>query len=153
MSIRPPDNPLELGTPVVYHHRACVARVPKRDKSPSVLDKTLFGASERENRWITVGEGRWQYALEEESPVKGMPFNGKRNKTIVCWPEDGEGIIIGLVRKGIGQSVAGHESGYEYPEWEPGYFDAEEWHWLYAVKGRLNGVNYLLVPMWAVQEK
>lgn len=151
MSIRPPDDVFELGTPVVYHHRACEARVPAAKQENWV--RGVLPKEGPSRYWITTGPAKWEYESGAESPVEKMPFNGKRNKTVVCWPCEGSGIVIGLVRKGIGQSHAGYESGYEYPEYEPGYFVAEEWVWLYAIKGWLNGVNYVLAPMWATTKE
>lgn len=81
-----------------------------------------------------------------------VPTDTKINKTVVCWPEEGQGIVIGLIRKGIGTSYEGYESGYE-TEWEPGTFSAREWVWLYAVKGWINGTNYYYAPMWAVAKQ
>lgn len=148
MSIRPPDDHLELGACVRWHHRAGVAR--KLEQKPEYL----LGDNDW-SPWILTreagGSDADRHGLGNVSPLKGMTLTDSSiNKTVVCWPEEGGGIVIGLVRKGIGVSVRGYESGYETPEWNPGYFDAREWIWLYAVKGWINGTNCYYVPTWAV---
>ena len=151
MSIRPPDDHLELGAYVRWHHRAGVARKLEQ-KRPD-----MFASDGWWSPWILTreagGSDADRYGLGNAvSPLKGMALTDSSiNKTVVCWPEEGGGIVIGLVRKGIGVSVRGYESGYyETPEWNPGYFNAREWIWLYAVKGWISGTNYYYVPTWAV---
>lgn len=148
-SISPPKDHLELGDRIRYHHRACVARIPKsRHTGSGVFDLPPIPAE-------------WN-AIEQEGGAP--PFTGfgtsnfpgiiadrtKRNKTIMVWPEEGEGYIIALIRRGIGKSHEGYTSGYEYPEYEPGYFEAQEWHWLYVVKQTLLRMGFIYVPMWGV---
>lgn len=119
----------------------------------------FFDDSEWWTPWILTreagGSDMDRYGLGNEepvSPLKGMTLTDPAiNKTVVCWPEEGRGIVVGLVRKGIGVSVRGYESGYETPEWNPGYFAAKDWVWLYAVKGWINGTNFYYAPMWAVR--
>lgn len=150
-SIAPPKEHLGLGDRVRYHHRAAVARLPERQHAAR---NDIFSLSEELHRWDIVGkEGGRPAGL---SPIIGwlerMPRSGRLNKTIVVWPAEGEGVIFGLIRRGIGRSHAGYESGYEYPEWNPGYFEADEWHWLYAVKTTLSGLKVIYVPLWAAQK-
>ena len=80
--------------------------------------------------------------------------NPRINKTLAIWPEESSGVVVGLVRKGIGESVS-HGSYFngETTEFEPGYFAAEEWAWLYVIKHSLSGPddNLVFVPMNAVE--
>ena len=144
--IAPPREHLELGDRVRFHHRAAVARLPDKLPADGVFgeDKTLYA-------WDVVAKegGRPERAFEETHWLQRMPRNGKLNKTIVVWPQEGEGCVCGLIRRGIGRSVRGYESGYEYPDWNPGYFVAVEWHWLYVVKCSLQQKDGLYVPLWA----
>jgi hypothetical protein len=144
--IAPPREHLELGDRVRFHHRAAVARLP--DKLPP---DPLFGADRTMYAWDVVAKegGRPERAFEETHWLQRMPRNSRVNKTIICWPDEGEGVIVGMIRRGIGRSVRGYESGYEYPEWNPGYFDAREWHWLYVVKAGLTQRDPFYVPLWA----
>lgn len=77
-----------------------------------------------------------------------FPVRNGVNKTIFVWPEGGTGIIVGLIRREIGESVRGYTDSYN-GEYEPGYFCTKSRHWLYVVKTTLSGTNTILVPMWA----
>lgn len=157
MSISPPSEHLDLGQRVRYHHRACVARAKRQDYATHAY-------------WIACGEGRhgWDNRLHPRGKCDYLSFDPFRpglldhprnppvprfgvNKTIMIWPEEGEGIIIGLVRRGIGESVpASGGDGLFNDSWEPGYFTPYQWVWLYAIKTHLNGLDMVLAPMCAV---
>jgi hypothetical protein len=133
-----PKEHLELGARVRFHHRACVARVRKKEYGDPF-----------EPCWEVIRmEGGGPDPLLEGNWVEKLP-TGRRNKTIIVWPAEGEGIVIGLIRRGIGNSHAGYTSGYEYPEYEPGWFTAHEWHWLYEVKTSLRQKDKVYAPLWA----
>lgn len=144
--IAPPADHFELGDRVRYHHRCCEARyVQVRE-----------GAHDSDRFWNAVGIGKkglpWPDWFED-SPFDKLPKDGKLNKTIVVWPEEGEGVLVAMLRRGIGVSNPGYQTyDFEYgPDYEQGWFDTKEWHWLYAVKHSLNGMNVVLVPMWATE--
>lgn len=74
------------------------------------------------------------------------------NKAVFVWDEEGSGIIIGLVKRMIGESVAGSRStSYFGEDYEPGYFVQKDEQWLYAVKSTLEGTDYQLVPIESVR--
>jgi hypothetical protein len=150
-SIAPPREHLELGDRIRYHHRAAVARLP--EKLPG-MGTGVFASPAQEFEWDIVSKegGSPRVAFEEIDWLKRMPRNGKLNKTIVVWPEEGKGFVFGLIRRGVGRSHRGYESGYEYPEWNPGGFSVSEWHWLYAVKTSLSGLSVIYVPLWAARK-
>lgn len=119
-----PDTRLELLTPglgdhVRFHHRACVARWQR-------------------SYW-TLHEGS-----ESFTPVPGPPA-GRVNKTLILWPEEGDGIVIGLVRRAIGIS----HYGSSYSD-DPGGFTALGMYDLFQVKRFLKDKRHMLVPVWAI---
>lgn len=137
--IAPPRTHHELGDRVRYHHCACAARLIKTE-----------GIERRS--WKAVGPGRSDWFGRDffseswVSPTEGISTAGGKNKTVVVWPEEGSGIIIAMIRRGIGESVRGYGS---YEDYEPGYFVADEWVWLYAVKAHLSSLDFVLTPIWA----
>lgn len=157
--IAPPTEHFELGDWIRYHHRAAVARLPEKETLPA-MGSGIFasGSSELARYWDIVNkeggrpEGSPGHMFGAALWLEKMPRTGRINKTIVVWPAEGEGVVFALIRRGIGRSVRGYESGYEYPEWNPGWFEADEWHWLYAVKTTLSGLNVIYVPLWAAQK-
>lgn len=147
---------LPLGQFVHWTHRAVVVRwIPK------------------DNVWIVVEgfqPGGWRpsillpdqehidYGLGED-PLGDIVFRldkpewNEPNQTILVWPEESCGHIIGLVQKGIGVSskaIPSSSNWTGYDEGEPG-FDASGFMNLYAVKYELQGVHYMLCPWWAVR--
>ena len=141
--IAPPREHLELGDHVSYHHRACAARRVKQE----YVDQPY---------WVAVGPGRnnWWGGWNEENldPLRGISTAGSRNKTVIVWHEEGSGVLIGMIRRGIGQSVR-TTTGFngESYEQEPGYFGAEAWVWLYAIKHSLSSLDFVLAPIWATR--
>jgi hypothetical protein len=143
--IKPPPEHFRLGAKVKYHHRACVARLPK----------PKYGVVGSE----PINDPHWECISQEggcppsfgfdESFIGSVRKNTGINKTIMVWPAEGEAVVIGLIRRGIGLSVEGYTSGYEYPEYEPGYFEAKEWHWLYQAKDNIFSKLIMYIPMWA----
>lgn len=154
-----PKETLRLGQRVRYHHLACEMRLPKPNLEVGVfLNRSREEKAQRE--WVPTGarQGfrlpRWNdpfaFPMDDDGHT---PFQAPgRNKTVAVWPEEGKGVVVSLVRKGIGESVSGYESGWETPEWEPGYFVSKEWVWLYVIKPSMVGMeDFLLAPMDAVE--
>jgi len=80
------------------------------------------------------------------------PEFSAKNKTVIVWPDEGEGLLFGLVRRGVGRSMSqsgGYDSWTGEYDYDPGGFAAEGFVALYAIKTSLSGVDYLLVPHWA----
>lgn len=155
--IAPPREHLELGDRVAYHHRACVLRIPRPDYGKLWVKKPVTP------RWAAVGVGkfdRFTHMLRPSSegpfgegdPLDLLPTGKGINKTIYVWPEEGEGCLIGMVRRGIGHSV-GPSGGGNFEDYEPGWFETREWHWLYVIKLGLAGIEktMVLTPMWATR--
>ena len=146
--IAPPVEHFELGDRVEYHHRACVARIANNEH---ILGIGRFPSNPAS--WHFVREGSpgipW---FEGKDPLNIRADRNVRNKTIIIWPEDGGGVVIGLVRREIGLSVSPSSyntlDGYDH---DPGYFAVEERHWLYAIKQSISGVDFVLAPMWATK--
>ena len=147
--IAPPREHLELGDHVRYHHRACVARLKRPEHGPPF--------------WLPCGEGRpdlplnWMFGPDGFTTGPdpfGVRVDHDVNKTIICWPQEGGGMIVGMVRRGIGISVKASSyntmDGWDH---DPGYFDTKEWHWLYAIKSHLSGLAVVLAPMWATTKE
>lgn len=131
---------IALGTHVVYHHRAAVARYRNDRTNPhwelteglpdDGLDlETFIHRSAMFEKFPEQKRGRYQI-----------------NKTVMVWPETGSGVLIGKIRKQRGTSHRGHGS---YEDYEPGYFDPIETFSLYVVKWELAGMKYIYTPMWA----
>lgn len=144
---------LPLGTRVSYHHRAAVARY-----KPHPWRNSYKHVDDRPKGWILVGI-RWgdlQPGFTMDS-LKDMFFDWPRsrgeyyenNKTVMVWPEDGFGTIMGIVRKGIGKSERGRSS---MGEWEPGFFIVDMYVDLYALKLGYEGTDFILCPLWSVKE-
>jgi hypothetical protein len=159
MTIAPPREHLELGAKIRFHHRVAVARWQTgKKKNSSGLWENSYPNYTPEPYWrLFEGARRNAYIgfewKSEADLAEGMPYNGRRNKTLFMWPEEGEGVVIGLVRRGIGESVPNSTSfNGETTEYDAGYFAEEAWVWLYVVKRYLAGTDYILVPMDAVKE-
>lgn len=137
---------IALGTPVVYHHRAAVARYTKRVYEGQERYWCLREGANPKAMRIDLGM-IYETDMFEKWPMQGREQN-PINKTIMVWPEEGSGVVTGLVRrmKGISQSGYGYRDDYE-----PGYFEAKEGFDLYVIRHELKGQAYILVPMWAVQ--
>jgi outer membrane receptor for monomeric catechols len=158
LGIAPPREHLELGARIRYHHRCAVARWQTgKKRNSSGIFENVFGGSYTPHWRLFGGANKNAPIMDgwstEANLADGMTYNGRRNKTIFMWPEEGEGVVIGLIRRGIGESVSPTTSfNGETTEYEEGYFAEEFWIWLYAVKTRLEGTDYILVPMDAVEE-
>lgn len=157
-----PQEKFKLGERVRYHHRACEMRLPKpQRKSGDPFD----AASPFISEWISCGPGRADHVFTYQDRLALYPDDllGDRfvfrapagvNKSIAIWPEEGEGILISLVRRGIGKSVptTSSHSLDSYDDIDPGYFAAAEWVWFYVVKFGMSGLDDLaLVPMGALE--
>lgn len=156
----PHEAELPLGTRVAYTHRAAVARWRTgRDRFEQSEWLLTEGVTPR-GGWrpsFTPAEEPERFSIEfgfVADPFYTRPIEGV-NKTVFCWPEDGEGLLIGLVRRGVGSSYAASRShgGFlgDYDDFEPGGFHAHLFVPLYAVKHELNGVDYTLHPTFATQ--
>ena len=158
MSIAPPREHLGLGQRIRYHHRCAVARWQTgKKKNSSGLWVDVYPNYTSEPHWRLFEGASKSYIMDgwktEHDLAEEMPYNGRRNKTLFLWPEDGEGVVIGLVRRGIGTSVPNSTSfNGETTEYDQGYFVEEAWVWLYVVKRWLAGTDYILVPMDAAKE-
>lgn len=143
-----------LGARVQYHHRAAVARWMTKD----------FAAGSGEGRWGLFEGARKGIRLDlgghevdlfaKLGPIRRNGLSDTLvNKTIMVWPEEGVGVVIGKVRRQRGTS---HRSSYTSgaggfePDYDPGYFDATDSFELYAIRHDLAGLSYILVPTWAV---
>lgn len=159
LGIAPPREHLELGARIRYHHRCAVARWQTgKKRNSSNLFEDVYPRGCFEPHWrLFEGASKHSYIMDgwltEQSLAEKMPYNKRRNKTLFMWPEEGEGIVIGLLRRGIGESVSPTTSfNGETTEYDEGYFAQEFWVWVYAVKRHLEGTNYILVPMDAAEE-
>lgn len=153
---------LMLGTPVVYTHRAAIARLHTRNKF------LLEGGIEPERYWelhegarkgaklpdltheISMFDG-WKPVIMHQRNYRGRASKTSEavNKTIMVWPEEGSGIVTGLVRRGIGRSESGYQSDLD-GEWSEGYFSGMVWVELYTVRSELKGQDYILIPQFAI---
>lgn len=159
---------IALGSHVTFTHRAGVARrTPNR--SPANVDwhpwelrqpkinVTVSGETLKVMTCVTpivfveleelVGlesNKRRRYPVSEESWAK-------RNKTILQWPHEGAGVVVGQVRKqyGISQEGSSHVSMYGEGEWDPGYFTTFGQVSLFVVKTELRGPE-IYVPEHAI---
>jgi len=143
---------IALGTPVTYHHRAAVARWVKDDYSGKKIWRLLEGVGSSEYGWPGVPVMGLLRDLFLKWPEIKADFsygakNQMLNKTIMVWPEEGSGVVIGRVRRGRGVSERSYGNGEDH---EQGYFNATSWFNLFAVKHDLGGMDYVLVPEWAV---
>lgn len=138
--IAAPREHLELGDRVAYHHRACAAR-------------RMTAEYTRIPYWVPVGPGRGEWHLgfsDDRDPLEGISTAGGKNKTVIVWPEEGSGVLIAMIRRGIGESVRATTSfNGESHEYDQGYFVADKWVWLYAVKPTLSSLDFVLTPIWA----
>src|SRR4051812_46458531 len=131
---------IALGTRVAYHHRAAVARYRTKHRG----------------RWeLTEGIRKGEAGLTEGEPFvylavgfadyrrpPGFAARGGINKTVMVWPEEGSAVVVGLVRRGRGESHApsGGANPYGDDDWEPGWFEAESYFDLYALRHELKGI-------------
>lgn len=135
---------VSLGSRVEYHHRAAVAR---------------YRTSHNFRRWVlTEGARKNYYSLEtfehepdmfNDWPEQTRPRGfGTINKTVMVWPEEGSGIVIGRVKRQKGIS---HASSGGYEDFESGYFDPMESFTLYLVRHELDEKEPIMVPEWAIK--
>lgn len=96
-------------------------------------------------------ENHLRYAFGKYPQAKGR-HGTKLNKTVMVWPYDSFGWVIGMVRRAIGISHGGSWSGYYEREYEPGYLDLEMYVDLYVIKQYYDGVEYIYCPVWAVSK-
>lgn len=148
---------LDLGARVSWTHRAAVARWVTAE---AALVRPGRGAW-RLTEGLARGEPYPPIGVPEEEEAiyrftEDAPFyerrRGSANKTVIVWPEEGEGVLIGLVRRGLGESSPSSGGGSMFEDFEPGFFTAAAFLHLYAVKQTLTGTSYLLCPWWAVTE-
>lgn len=144
-----PADFLDIGTRVRYSHRAAVIR--HFDPHGWVLTEGRYWHDWRPP--ISRQEVKDEFGIFEHDPWYTRPRQpGQPNKSLLVWPEEGEAVLIGFVRRGIGRSTppSGYTSTFE-DSYEPGYFQAERFVPLYAIKPTLQGVAYMLAPTWAVR--
>jgi hypothetical protein len=158
---------LPIGTEVAFNHRAGVARF-KTKANP------VKGEEKKQGWVITDGvngneliqmtenpfdldkfscwDNRIKYAFFDWPQAK-MDARSKYNKTVLVWPVNGRGYVIGKVRKSVGASTRSHYSSggyYSESEFEPGYHSSDMYVDLYVIKTSYNGTDYILCPIWAV---
>jgi len=170
---------LPFGTRVHFTHRAGVARYKKlyedgyKDDPSSIKGLTknsIFGNSEEFRAplgWKII-DGLYpreeygemlhtELARERFAKYPRAKFGAGQitNKTVMVWPEDSFGWIIGKVRKAIGASSPGYYSagfgGFE-SDYDPGYLVVDMYVDLYVVKQMYDGTQYVYCPMWAVNK-
>lgn len=111
-----------------------------------VPDDPLFGGTGIGDYY----ENHIRYAFAKLPQAKSR-FGFKLNKTVMVWPCDSFGWVIGMVRRAIGVShKGGYSGGYYEREYEPGYLDVEMYVDLYVIKTYYEGVEYIYCPVWAV---
>jgi len=157
-TIAPPRETFDLGQWITFHHRCGVARYLHIDKERKHLGCEWViteGCYKQEYADWTVEDteaGLWLHRPQLRWAFNKMPVRKGVNKTIMVWPREGEGVVVGLVRREIGESVRGYTDSFS-GEYEPGYFCTNSRHWLYVVKQYLSGKDTILVPMWAASER
>lgn len=153
----PLDDRFELGDRIRFSHRAAVVRWRKNDYGDGGMWLVTEGLPKRaawrppidpDPETPKVGFG----LLSEPDDWYSRPRADGTNKSILVWPETGEGLVFGLVRRGFGESVPARGSTTWFEDnYEPGYFATDGFAWLYAVKSELDGLDYALVPPWAAE--
>jgi hypothetical protein len=163
----------EMGVDIRYHHRAGVARYKKlfegidevgwkitqgvrsgeKDFMPdegNPDDPFMLEVPNVSVEVLRTGVAYWhkRYMFAKFPQARGRWYT--LNKTVMVWPEEGQGTVIGYLRKGIGQSSPGYTSGYEHPEYEQGYFAVDMYVDLYVVKTEFYGTDWILCPIWGV---
>lgn len=114
----------ELGTRIIFIRRSGVFR--KSKNAWSIVEPDVVKAS-------NVGTVD---ILEAQ--------DGKINKSVGDWHAPGSGMIIGWIKRGIGESVS-HSGPDINGEYDEGYFSPKDWVWLYVVKQQLNGMKIVYV--------
>ena len=121
----------------------------------------LAGPWQTERQWAPTGVGKAEprYANPDIFDALSLLMTWFHapagvNKTIAVWPEQGSGVVIALIRKGIGLSRSGSTDSWS-GEWEAGFFEASQWVWLYVVKHSMAGLlnDLTLVPMDAIEKE
>lgn len=150
----------ELGTKVSYHHRAGVARYKRLHKDLEPRGWVIVqGVNSREiqpmeaNGDIPFYDGfSWNHMrhIFFDWPRARMSY-GQYNKTVMVWPDEGQGYVIGKIRRSIGVSSSGYRDNFS-GEFEPGYHSTDMYVDLYVIKTQYDGTDYILCPLWAVQE-
>lgn len=167
---------LEIGTRIHYHHRAGIARLltlyPNQHRNYYSDEKIRWGWKIVEGTLVYNGRQPETVPMEDKNgklidgwnfnPVREMFFDWPQahfskwgykqcqyNKTVMVWPNDGFGWIMGIMRKSIGVSSRSYGHGEDY---EQGYHDTDMYVDLYVVKPWYEGAQYVLCPLWAVQE-
>lgn len=156
----PRGSELPLGAHVRYSHRAAVARWRPEPYMPGGGSWWLTEGVDKRSGWRPVLSAPTGDRVEDDLAFgftidpwyhRG-PGALDPNKTVVVWPEEGEAILFGLVRRGIGRSYSatGRSSSFE-DNFDPGGFGAQAFLPLYALKHELSGVGYILTPTWATE--
>lgn len=163
LSTLPMDRMFSMGECVTYHHRAGVARYKKVHKDlPDVGWKITQGALSGEKDVLDPHDEMvpkinvyfWNHRRYSffNYPQRRFGYHGLINKTVMVWPEDGAGWVVGLIRKAIGVSQRTTRSSY-HNEIDQGYFAVEMYVDLYVVKTQYQGTDTILCPIWAVKRR
>jgi len=156
---------IALGTHVTYTHRAAVARRSRAsEKSPwsdwrlTEPKHSAYGVSHR-GEVVIVMTSVTPIAFVDASELAAKPKNKgfgemkderweKRNKTIMEWPDEGSGVVVGLIRRQFGISEPGRAT-FGGDDWDEGYFSVFGQLSLYVVKTELRGAE-TYVPEHAI---
>lgn len=170
---------LPFGVEVQYHHRAGVARFKKRAddrdegrrgwvitegiayhnetiplESDSRMD--LLGVNDQWDNRVKYVFYRWPQAKMGFSASFDNSWRFESyNKTIMLWPEDGFGWLIGKIRKSIGVSERQSyipASYYGDADYDSGGHASDMMVDLYVVKRQYEGTNFIYCPWWAVKK-
>lgn len=170
---------LPFGVPIQYHHRAGVARFKKRADDDSLrkgwvitegiafhneimpAEHSPFNLIESDG--MNIGDNRVKYYFYYWPQSKMgfyAQFDGSwiyqsYNKTVMIWPEDGFGWLIGKIRKSVGVSerqAYTHASYYMDADYEAGGHSSDMMVDLYVIKRQYEGTNFILCPWWAVMQ-
>lgn len=153
------DSKIALGTPVVYTHKAAVARkarqgmwnrgwfIPRKGNgiTPALV---LFGGVDPEPDAATfaspqpLGPTPVSFVDTDGQPLPPAKIE-KLNKATVVWEAEGSGVVCGLETKQHGVSHGGGEDG----GWLDNYGQVK----LYVVRSRLEGREFSYVPTWAIK--
>jgi hypothetical protein len=142
-----------LGARVAYHHRAAVARWMTKDfHAVRPGQEGRWGLFEGARKGARIdGSLTFETDLFADYPKQERGSRSVVNKTVMVWPEEGVGVVTGKVRRQRGTSHrASSGGGYMDGDFDPGYFDVAETFELYAIRHDLAGLDYILVPTWAV---
>jgi hypothetical protein len=161
---------LQIGTPVLYTHRACGVVWCPAVREPVAL--TAIGAGSGDDLFAdpfpVIDEAHWVWSKrdarfaptyspeghEPPRPSRRYTINGGTrplDRWVYTWPESGEGYVVGLTFRSEGfKDKSSYYSGYgEPPEYEQPYLSESARFPLYEVRRTLRSRS-VLCPTWSV---